>query len=1084
MIYLSKVLAVVGVILVISVLSVAGGVVADKYAVSFNDSSAMAPPELQCAHSYTGMGCDEGGGGGSLYLANRFDAAVGDYNSSVGRGGFESFIKDAETGGYNPEGTFNQLDRQSKVTPAPKAPKPVPMTVIGVYVPPGYYIGTDNQVYTLLDNRKVATYDSYKKVIFDPATDKPYIFPIPIEHKEIPERIEGTTDIFLPEAYYADADGNVYLKDTGKKFGKLDSATSTIKVDPEILVPLPAGYHRINSGTAIYNSQGIAVGKYDSATRTLAFTPDFTESIVETKFEYSSVPDLPKGYYAKETDNVIYIYKSDTNTRVGRYNFDGTFLDPAEQPLTFDVTPKSQNFVERETTLVETFGSGVVVYDPRTNYVYDTHDPKSAIVVGVIDPQTKVVISTTTLERTSAPAAIPVNQAILDNPLTPASVPLIPANLSDKDQCLLTSSYCTVSADGQSADILNIPDVPPVAIISENTSATGATYYIVDNSQPVPDGYYLSKDGKSLIENGKKDNRDNIVGIYDPTTGTCSPVCSKQSAIKFSVSVDKENVDASIQVRIGGQEKSIQISQAARQVVPPIVVDVARQGVRLGGRLVQRLRRDKVDFKNTNNPFSGIINTVQAAGNNTGGKMRIVSGLVYVKTGADTGDGIGGALLDTCTGMQALTDAYGRFAFPVRAGGPYCVRLAFDPGLYADLTAATTEQGKNSRMTTYEWQRAGINCSKNKKKCNTYETSKDLADDSNFAFVFQYKNAPITMPLVTKQDNIKIVSPNNGESFVAGEPIKIRWDMDGNQKKGSYVIDLFLVSKETDALIVAGLPMTTRSYAWILPAANTIGSDFRIKVAVREKATNEIIAKTVSDRPFAVTDLPNNAKITVIAPNGGERFAPGGDVKIAWTAPEYDFVRLSLICENWATDVIYDVPAKQGSYTLSIPQNAPTQALCKVQVAQNVKTLTGSLDRREDSSDATFVISSNEKSRMIPVPRSAVVAKTDETIRIGGRIYDGFSNAPLPNIILDVGGQRVRTDEGGYYVTLLPNDAKFDVKILDLDGVNGSFYQRNERGGFDLAKDFSYRDQTVQLTCDKNKKLCNTNYDFMRLSSQ
>ena len=85
----------------------------------------------------------------------------------------------------------------------------------------------------------------------------------------------------------------------------------------------------------------------------------------------------------------------------------------------------------------------------------------------------------------------------------------------------------------------------------------------------------------------------------------------------------------------------------------------------------------------------------------------------------DSGVGIGGITIDTCTGFNPVTDANGYYAFPANQNA-YCARILDNPAnrtILAGLSGPTTPgntpaAGTNAttNWTTYEWQQPNIDC--------------------------------------------------------------------------------------------------------------------------------------------------------------------------------------------------------------------------------------------------------------------------------------------------------------------------------------------------------------------------------------
>ena len=116
----------------------------------------------------------------------------------------------------------------------------------------------------------------------------------------------------------------------------------------------------------------------------------------------------------------------------------------------------------------------------------------------------------------------------------------------------------------------------------------------------------------------------------------------------------------------------------------------------------------------------------------------------------------------------------------------------------------------------------------------------------------------------------------------------------------------------------------------------------------------------------------NSPSITIIYPNGGEKWEAGKAYSIVWHSTGYDKVRVYVGCEGYASGAIMDVPSGTvgGSYIYTVPANWAVQDQCKVQVSENVKMLTNITDGvNSDMSNNYFsIIKSSTKSITVTSP--------------------------------------------------------------------------------------------------------------------
>jgi hypothetical protein len=118
-----------------------------------------------------------------------------------------------------------------------------------------------------------------------------------------------------------------------------------------------------------------------------------------------------------------------------------------------------------------------------------------------------------------------------------------------------------------------------------------------------------------------------------------------------------------------------------------------------------------------------------------------------------------------------------------------------------------------------------------------------------------------------------VTSANGGESWQSGTTQTIRWDYAGNP--GTYVkIDLLKGGVLTKTL-TSFAKASARSYSWKIPAIQTPGADYAIRITSK---TDPALTDT-SDTTFTVL----GPSVTLTSPDGGENWGPGTTQTIRWT---------------------------------------------------------------------------------------------------------------------------------------------------------------------------------------------------------
>jgi ABC-type branched-subunit amino acid transport system substrate-binding protein len=261
---------------------------------------------------------------------------------------------------------------------------------------------------------------------------------------------------------------------------------------------------------------------------------------------------------------------------------------------------------------------------------------------------------------------------------------------------------------------------------------------------------------------------------------------------------------------------------------------------------------------------------------------------------------------------------------------------------------------------------------------------------------------------------IRVTSPNGGESWLAGSDHLIKWK---SSYKGSYVkIDVSRDGGETWETIIPFAPNDgVQSWAVSGPTAQA-----RIKVTSIE---NPDIMDT-TDNSFNIT-LPS---ITVISPNGGESWLSGSDRTIKWkTGYKGGFVKIELAKSGPALDTIegsggggggggYDwetiIPftKNDGSQTWPVYSETITEARMRISSIENPDIY--------DMSNAGFTIT-------IPEAANPKTLKIGLITSITGPLAPGFKSIydavkPTQDLLNQLGGLTV-------------NGEKYDIAIVTAD---------------------------------------------------
>jgi len=249
---------------------------------------------------------------------------------------------------------------------------------------------------------------------------------------------------------------------------------------------------------------------------------------------------------------------------------------------------------------------------------------------------------------------------------------------------------------------------------------------------------------------------------------------------------------------------------------------------------------------------------------------------------------------------------------------------------------------------------------------------------------------------------ITVTSPNGGEKWIKGNTYNITWDSTGidtvniHAACGRYYED------------IVDLPSSSAggSYSWKVPAHWWNYDRCRVKVSkniISGYTWGTYIPYDTSDNWFSVIDAQDTQSITVISPNGGEKWIKGNTYNITWDSTGIETVMIHVRCGvgndlyRWA-DMIRDVPSSGysgGSYSWKVPDHWPNTEKCTVQVDRNLRPGIISLFNTRDMSDNSFAII-EPGAQEAPVitsiyPNSGKQGTGRTTMIISGRNFAGAS---------------------------------------------------------------------------------------------
>ncbi|MFZ3169392.1 MAG: Ig-like domain-containing protein [Candidatus Methanoperedens sp.] len=197
--------------------------------------------------------------------------------------------------------------------------------------------------------------------------------------------------------------------------------------------------------------------------------------------------------------------------------------------------------------------------------------------------------------------------------------------------------------------------------------------------------------------------------------------------------------------------------------------------------------------------------------------------------------------------------------------------------------------------------------------------------------------------------SFKIIFPNGGENWTRGTTKIINWTSTENPK-GYVKIELLRPGKPNQLIISATL--NDGSHPWLIPAAQTPGTDYKVKITSTINASNN----DTSDNKFTIP-IPS---FKVTSPNGSESWIRGTTQTIKWNSTESPgtYVKIELLKPGKANQLIISATLNDGSHPWLIPAAQAPGSDYKVKITSTINA------SHNDTSDNNF---------NIPVPSFTVV---------------------------------------------------------------------------------------------------------------
>ncbi len=172
--------------------------------------------------------------------------------------------------------------------------------------------------------------------------------------------------------------------------------------------------------------------------------------------------------------------------------------------------------------------------------------------------------------------------------------------------------------------------------------------------------------------------------------------------------------------------------------------------------------------------------------------------------------------------------------------------------------------------------------------------------------------------IVSVKPSITVISPNGGERWMTGQTYDIIWDCPDEAEVD--MVDIFIkdkrVSDEWITPIKSLIKCSLEKYSWKIGDISSGENCFKIQL--RHVAGSQPLIDE-SDNYFSIVEA--TPSITVLSPNGGERWVTGQTYDITWESTGIEKINIWLNAKDNTTESI-DIAildASLGKYSYAIP---------------------------------------------------------------------------------------------------------------------------------------------------------------------
>jgi molybdopterin-binding protein len=184
--------------------------------------------------------------------------------------------------------------------------------------------------------------------------------------------------------------------------------------------------------------------------------------------------------------------------------------------------------------------------------------------------------------------------------------------------------------------------------------------------------------------------------------------------------------------------------------------------------------------------------------------------------------------------------------------------------------------------------------------------------------------SPSSGPSPSPVSTITVTYPNGGENLSQNSQHDITW----TSKNVTENVKIELLRGTSVSNTISSGTANTGKYSWTVPSGQTVGVDYKIRIT----STSNSSVNDTSDGNFSISAAPKS--ITVVSPNGGERWRRGTRYSIKWTTVGSigSSVKIELLKGGILSRTITSSTNNGGSYSWTVPSRQTTGTDYKIRI--------------------------------------------------------------------------------------------------------------------------------------------------------